>query len=130
MAVSMTEAWNELPSYDEPTEPPPPAVAARRSTHPEYPHPHPAPAPAPAREPASPPPALPAETPRSDETVVTLTHILAELQEMRSEQVKRSAAYLVFAGILFSILIYYIDKVSTRTRHLDHTLLRTRMAAY
>ena len=49
--------------------------------------------------------------------------LLLEIHELRREQAKRCSTYMIMVGILFGIMIMYIDRLNnaiTNKRHMSH----------
>ena len=47
-----------------------------------------------------------------------LQALLLEISELRKEQTKRSSVYMIMLGILFALLILYIDRLHVQIKHL------------
>ena len=49
---------------------------------------------------------------------IILESLLFEISELRKEQTKRSSVYMIMLGILFALLILYIDRLHVQIKHL------------
>ena len=47
--------------------------------------------------------------------------LLLEVRELRKEQTKRSSVYMIMLGILFALLILYIDRLHLQMKFLRDT---------
>tara|TARA_Y100000991_G_C21716466_1_gene240248 strand:+ start:188 stop:481 length:294 start_codon:yes stop_codon:yes gene_type:complete len=48
----------------------------------------------------------------NDEILKSMNAILLELHELRREQTKRCSTYMMMIGILFGIMILYVDRLN------------------
>ena len=48
----------------------------------------------------------------NDEILKSMNSILLELHELRREQAKRCSTYMMMIGILFGIMILYVDRLN------------------
>ena len=48
----------------------------------------------------------------NDEILKSMNAILLELHELRREQAKRCSTYMMMIGILFGIMILYVDRLN------------------
>ena len=54
----------------------------------------------------------------SNQMNIILESLLFEISELRKEQTKRSSVYMIMLGILFALLILYIDRLHVQIKHL------------
>ena len=58
-----------------------------------------------------------------EELLKGLQALLLEIHELRREQARRCSVYMIMIGILFGIMILYVDKLNnniTSRRHISH----------
>ena len=61
-------------------------------------------------------------TPNED-LLKSMNALLLEIHELRREQAKRCSTYMIMIGILFGIMIMYIDRLNNsiiNKRHISH----------
>ena len=62
--------------------------------------------------------------PNSNEELLKIMNaLLLEIHELRREQAKRCSTYMIMIGILFGIMILYVDRLNyniTNKRHMSH----------
>ena len=105
MAVSLKDAWNEF-SDDEEL----PAMSAKISRKSET-----------EIKDSKPIEVNPISESKSA-TLETMSMLVQEIQELRREESKRCFVYLVFSGILFAILLIYIERLQNRIKSLTNTI--------
>lgn len=119
-AVSLSEAWNEIPSTaPDPIQEHVKPVAARRV--------------APQVEEVDveefvPPPQPRLEVEPPVATAATLSEeMLQQMRSLRREESRRCTIYLCLSGILFAILFVYIDRLQQQVRLLNTFLLHRQL---
>lgn len=111
-SVSLAEAWNE--SDMPPSTPPDPAraVAARAVTVPQ------------ADDEKAEGAAAPVVGREEIEFAIgQLALVQSELHELRREQARRCTIHMIMVGILFAILIVYIDRLQNQVRILNSFMI-------
>lgn len=107
MAVSLSDAWNDTPLMS----PQVPVVSAKKTL--------------PLSEVESEIEAPPVM--KEKETIdytMYLEEIIFEMKEMRKEETKRSTIYIIVSGLLFAILLMYVDRLQTRVKDLSTNVRR------
>lgn len=59
----------------------------------------------------------------NEDLLKSMNALLLEIHELRREQAKRCSTYMIMIGILFGIMIMYIDRLTntiTNKRHMSH----------
>tara|TARA_B100001989_G_C24475551_1_gene431597 strand:+ start:543 stop:836 length:294 start_codon:yes stop_codon:yes gene_type:complete len=59
----------------------------------------------------------------NEELLKSMNALLLEIHELRREQAKRCSTYMIMIGILFGIMILYVDRLNyniTNKRHMSH----------
>ena len=56
----------------------------------------------------------------NDELLKSMNALLLEIHELRREQAKRCSTYMIMIGILFGIMILYIDRLNYNIKSKHH----------
>ena len=119
MAVSLSEAWNDVPEV----EPPLPRTAARRASVD-------APSPEDSSQVAPPPPPPPLTLDAPAPAPPNYDEIVYQMEALRREEARRCTVYLAIGGILFAMLFMYVDRLNQQIRMLHTCLLHRQMPMF
>jgi hypothetical protein len=116
-SVSLAEAWNESDMLPPPPPAPPDparAIAARTVTVPQADDEHGGKAEGGA---------APVGREEIELAIGQIALVQSELHELRREQARRCTIHMIMVGILFAILIVYIDRLQNQVRILNSFMI-------
>lgn len=115
MAVSLSDAWNETEIINEPVmlmkHPPQKAISTKQSIVVEK------------EDTDEPIEKVVQNIKEQDELQYTL--LISHIHELRKEEARRSTVYIALCGILFAILLMYIERLQTNIKQLSSLIRRS-----